>query len=170
MRPSHHYSMHIILTVLSQLPLSRFEPWPYRIPVKKGFFPTQVTNQIVCLPDQRSFPFLFFFLLLMTSARMPHHQPRQRLSAASARPVSTSVPRQLAQSAHNKRVSPTTRLSSLHAQIQRQTTPFNSPTTSSRVQMTHFPDLCPVFDPVENHNSGHRTQSYRCLSLRPDMG
>ena len=165
MRPSHHYSVHIILTALSQFPLSGFEPWPYRIPVKKGFFPTQVTNQIVCLPNQRSFPFLFF--------SSPDDISTHATSSATTAPqrrVSTSVPRQCAQSAHNKRVSPTTRPSSLHAQIQRQTTPFNSPTTSSRVQMTHFPGLCPVFDPVENHNSGHQTQSYRCLSLRPDMG
>ena len=170
MRPSHHYSVHIILTALSQLPLSRFKPWPYRIPVKKGFFPTQVTNQIVCLPNQRSFPFLFFFSspddVSTHATSLATTAPQHRVS----RPVSTSVSRQRAQSTHNKRVSPTTRPSSLHAQIQRQTTPFNSPTTSSRVQMTHFPDLCPVFDPVENHNSSHQTQSYRCLSLRPDMG
>ena len=82
----------------------------------------------------------------------------------------------LAQTSRSSTTSPDPRLPALQAHMRatrssaKRTTPFNSPSTSSRVQMTHFPDLCPVFDPVEKHNFGHRTQSYRCLSLRLDKG
>ena len=91
----------------------------------------------------------------MTSARMP----RQRLSAASAHPVSTSVPRQLAQSAHNKRVSPTTRPSSLHAQT--------NPTRDPRVHPTRDPrPACTLLSGPHIYGPAHTQPSFTSPEAR----
>ena len=76
-----------------------------------------------------------------------HTQPSFTSPEARDQPASPNLTVQLSK----PRPAPPS-LASPHAcdQIQRQTTLFNSPSTSSRVQMTHFPDLCPVFDLVEN--------------------
>ena len=106
----------------------------------------------------------------------PTHTYTAQPTRSPALQAQKHVTSPLAQTSRSSTASPDPRLLALQAHMRatrssaKRTTPFNSPSTSSRVQMTHFPDLCPVFDPIEKHNSGHQTQSYRCLSLRPDKG